>query len=301
MNNGVSCKIVLCSDATTLKSIDPDVTIGAEYGSEVIQGSKLTLIYNEEHLVTPQLCLGENIDVLPDTDHLVIGLRQIDLNTLGGLMRVLEWKNGDESFWEMVAEVYRLGAHNLDKITNEQMNSLLNRMTKEEAEDLISYNVKCLNAMWALLQKKRIYRPDRGKVMDITSRVSSMINIIRNILDIETDTPDEFAEGDKYAIKKLELDETSYRATIGRTIVRSSSCFVNDIFRDKDMVVTFNENNKSIILSRSNDEVNLDCKEIMRTLFGSFVYGRSGTAVTPIDVEYNREYTIKVAEYINRL
>jgi hypothetical protein len=105
----------LASDTLNLNN-PPTLTVGAEYGAFVLEGTRYTSAYNQpsgspyssRHISPfgkPASCLDKDIPQIKDTDVALIS--HLDLNTLGGLMRATNKFIENESFWSYVEWVER--------------------------------------------------------------------------------------------------------------------------------------------------------------------------------------------------
>ena len=105
-------KILISANPEALKkeldNFSKTVTVEAEYGSVVVEGTELTLAHHGDRSGNPAPCLHEG-----KVDCDAIGLSHVDLDAMGGVLAVCGRKPVAPSFWELAAFVDVNGPHKL--------------------------------------------------------------------------------------------------------------------------------------------------------------------------------------------
>lgn len=285
--NAAQLVIIASSDADALKAAEPTTTVEAEYGDTVVKGSILTLAHHGSRSDNPAPCVTP-IDEMKGGSR--IGISHVDLDTLGGIAKVIGHKVNDHidefsSFWILAAFVDVNGPHRLVDFG----------ASDEDLDRLYAY--------WAFSQAHRVMIPRDKAVHDVTSEVFDHLAALETILTAEY--PDEYEKlidaGRAFRKHEEVLNRDSLKevvaATFGDIAVRSSDNFTNHLYTTIDnkvceAVLAFNEKFKSITLSFSGDQGNA-C-EVMQRAFGPDAGGHAGIAGTPRGKEFTFDDTSKV-------
>ena len=262
--------ILIANNAAALSAANPTVTVEAEYGDTVVEGSTQTLAHHGSRSGNPCPCLCLNEW---EVDHdAVIGVSHLDLDTLGGVMAVMGIKPHAPEFWETAAAVDIQGVHKLFEITRDA--------------NVISE----LNAFWAFSESHRVFPPRDGTVADVTSEFTEFFEAIAQILDGDAEL---LEAGRKWAAKAAELDESSFVKEEDGVLLRSAESFVNHLYRPTaEVVVAFNTTHKSVTISTANPVYGVNCCDIVQGLWGKEAGGHVGIAGSP----RGREMTFADAE-----
>ena len=138
-------KIIMCSNAAGLQEAlrgFNSATVEAEYGDTCVPGSVVTLAHHGPRRSKPSPCIGDNMpngylceggrycahgsDSAHWVDVEVVGVSHFDLDTLGGVLRVLGRKPNDPNFWAAAAAV-PTNQHGEVRAHNKEINRLLAR------------------------------------------------------------------------------------------------------------------------------------------------------------------------------
>jgi hypothetical protein len=104
-------QIIMSSDPAGLKSSNPHITVEAEYGSTVVEGSLLTLAHHApQYRSNPPPCCVENQQIDCDST-IIVGISHIDLDTVGGVMAALGCKPPAKEFWDLAGYADLNGPH----------------------------------------------------------------------------------------------------------------------------------------------------------------------------------------------
>lgn len=102
--------VLLAPNWNEAKKIQPHVTVEAEYGEDVLEGSLLTLAHHSGAWAgNPAPCNTEVAIDLPDGAVIVVS--HIDLDTIGGIMAATGQKVNDNEFWEAAEYIDLYGHH----------------------------------------------------------------------------------------------------------------------------------------------------------------------------------------------
>lgn len=268
--------VVVCSNADTLSKSKPEVTIEAEYGARCVEGTKLTLAHHGPRSENPAPCvtkvpkgLGRELAKTKAT----IGISHLDLDTLGGILRLAEQDGpqvGGDEFWRVAAFVDVKGPHRL-----------LEANTDEET-------TRQLHAFWAWSEKNRC-RPS-PEVDDVTANVKKAATVLMEIFGLSSEDLQTYwlDAGDRLRDAEEKLNKSSFcESTLsGTAILRISDRFVNHLYtapngETADVVLAYNTVTGAITVSRENEQVDFHAAEFLQELFGPEAGGHPGIAGSP--------------------
>jgi len=300
-----------------LKAHRSTVTVEAEYGNSVIEGTILTMAHHGPRADNPAPCLawhqaGEvsypglrgKTDI---TSVEVVGVSHIDLDTLGGIAAILgrssKTRKNDltASFWATAAEIDVRGVHHLQSILP---GTVFSSIYEAPASCPLAYLlgikeevVDTLNAWYAWSAENRLGRSDEA-VVDVTDYVMSALDIFDSLLfgkGVQL-----IKAGREWRAEQASLDAASYLETVGRVILRQTGGpFVNCFYRNSAAVVAFNERTRAVTLSLADPIHGVDVVAIAQSLWGPEAGGRAGIAGSPRGKEMCIEDARKAAEKLN--
>ena len=275
-------RVMFAPTADVARSASADVTIEAEYGSYVWEGTQFTAAHHQSEGpyagrhqggTQPAPCNNSEIPVLTEG---TIGVSHMDLDTLGGIARAMGVPvfSGYESFWDLAEFVDVNGPH---------------KLKNSGASDT---DLERLYAFWAWSQKNRLDRAT--ELTDITEYVNKAGGALYACLWGDSVM---IEAGREFRANEEALNKSSLVKVIGTVAVRRAETFVNHLYTTTDgveceTVVTLNTKFKSITLSSSDGQV--DCCAIMQKVFGPDAGGHKGIAGTPRGVEFGEEDLDKV-------
>ena len=282
-------RIVLSSSATTLRSYLTDyeaihpfttATVEAEYGSDTVTGSVITMAHHGVNDGNPAPCSYPNNG--KDYENVeVIGVSHLDLDTVGGIMAIMGAKPDDDGFWALAEFVDLNGAHKLHK----------SGASKE--------NISRLYAWWAWNEKQP--RPERSsEVVDVTEKVLVAIEAIKKILDGDKEL---LAEGAKFKAEEAELNRRTVEGSFGSVLFRTSRTFVNHLYTtddgtEYDAVVSYNPKWRSVTLSYANPREGDDANAVVKAAWGPLAGGHKGIAGSPRDRRMNKADGLRLARML---
>lgn len=270
-------KIILAPTWELAKSIDAQLTVEAEYGAMVKQGTVYTAAHHQpsgdfagRHVVEGGRPAPCNDAGIPEIEEGNIVVSHLDLDTLGGVLRAQGRKGlfiSYASFWALAEFVDVNGAHKL-------------RQANANEVDLAR-----LYAWWAY--SKTLPRYARDQVTDITADINEMCHALSSIL-----TGDEaiLAAGAAFRAEERANNDRTFvsidaAGVIFRTTDRAND-FVNHMYTTPEghpakAIVSHNLANGSITVSLADAVPGVSCREIVQHLWGPEAGGHAGIAGSP--------------------
>lgn len=267
--------------ADLARSLTAQVTIEAEYGSFVMEGSVYTAAHHQgsgkyagRHLPglsytgMPSPCNDGNIPVLTDG---VVAVSHIDLDSVGGCLRTIAefaplFAQDFKGFWNLAEFVDVTGPHRMDP-------------------DYVW--ARSLRAVWAWFQTNRP-RFSRTEIEDCSEFIRAAGQMLQRVL-IEQDS-DLLAAGQAMADAEAALNDSSLMRVVdarGRlVVVREAGGFTNHLYRLLDgriaaAVVARNTKMGSVTVSLADPIEGVVCRDIVQSLWGMEAGGHAGIAGSP--------------------
>lgn len=275
-------RVMFAPTADVAREAEADITIEAEYGSFVWEGSRFTAAHHQSEGpyagrhqggTQPAPCNNSEIPVL---DRGVIGVSHMDLDTLGGIARAMgaPMFGGFESFWNLAEFVDVSGPH---------------KLKNANASDT---DLERLYAFWAWSQENRLERATQ--LTDITEYAIKAMDALYACLEGDSVM---IEAGRRFRANEEALNKSSLVKVVGNVAVRRAETFVNHLYTtvegvECETVVTLNTKFKSITLSSSDGQI--DCCAVMQKVFGPDAGGHKGIAGTPRGVDFGEEDLNKV-------
>jgi hypothetical protein len=279
----MAIRVIFAPTADLARSASADITIEAEYGAYVWEGTQFTAAHHQSEGPyagrhqggsQPAPCNNSEIPVL---DEGTIGVSHMDLDTLGGVARAMGCNylfEGNEGFWNLAEFVDVSGPHKL-------------KNSGATATDLDR-----LYAFWAWSQANRL--PRASELTDITEYVINAIHALQRVMNLNAEM---IEAGRQFKTNEEALNKESLVAVVNNVALRKAGSFVNHLYTTSqgvecEMVLTLNTKFKSITLSSAEDGI--DCCSIMQKVFGPDAGGHKGIAGSPRGVEMTMEDCGKV-------
>jgi hypothetical protein len=281
------------------------LTVEAEYGNTVVEGGAYTAAhhggkghitgahYLGEHeggdKVAP--CIDEGIPLVRwshgdpcgyfGADYVSAGpilVSHLDLDTLGGIARAVEYRAWGESapqmvrergpFWALAAAVDTSGPHRLQECV--------------EAAGASDEDVRAIHAWWAWNQEHR-YQVDRDVLNNVGPWVEKALEILRRILLSHDE--ELLAAGDDWRKEQEALEENSYVGEVEGVLVRSAPAFVNHLYthegRTYQGVAALNTDTGAVTISLESPVEGVSCRALVQRLWGPEAGGHDGIAGSP--------------------
>ena len=272
-------RIILAPSADLAKTLKAHITVEAEYGSFVAEGSLYTAAHHQPEMKgRPAPCNDTNIPLCPQDG--IILVSHLDLDTVGGCLRALGqnhlFSNSFDSFWSLAQFVDLNGPHKLGQ----------SGASEADLDRLYAY--------WAW-HKANTPRFPR----DATSNASEVIYKAGKALQaILAGVPEFIAAGQTMRESQAKLNGDTFHNVTGRVLVRVAAkkeWFCNHLYVTPagdplPIVVCLNTELGSITVSLADSIPGLSCRDVVQELWGMEAGGRSGIAGSP------REQTMTKAD-----
>jgi len=273
--------------AELARSFDAEVTVEAEYGSYVMEGTLYTAAHHQKdgpyvgrhvpgHETTgrPSPCNDTGIPVLTDkwpNARDVVAVSHLDLDTVGGCLRTMGYfaplfGAAHAEFWALAEYVDVNGPHRMDP-------------NHPEAHNLLAF--------WAWMEACRP-RMSRDEVEEVTDFVMEAGQALLRIL-VQRHAG-LIAAGQRFAARGRVLGSVSFvrHCRVGEYLVvaREAAQFVNHCYRlddgqVADVVVAFNTAQHSVTVSFESPIEGLSCRWLVQDLWGPEAGGHDGIAGSP--------------------
>lgn len=302
--------ILYTSNADIAKSLcetgeAPELTVEAEYGSYVAEGSLYTAAHHQpdgpySNGTNPSPC--NNTDI-PHMNEGTILISHMDLDTIGGCLRAFpEWSKlfvtETESFWDFAEYIDNNGPHKVKQYQG---------YTPELHNQIAAF--------WQWKTDNIPYLDANDRHLAVTDYVLAAANALEHIC---ANNPEYLEKGISFLQKEAELDSYSFlshqtidpKGPDGYTfniLFRESSNFVNHLYNvslldmPADVVVAYNPERSSITLSYADSNTESyamkafgPAREIMQEIWGPLAGGHDGIAGTPRDVTMQREDAVAI-------
>jgi hypothetical protein len=265
--------VVLAPSASLAQTVVADVSVEAEYGSVVVQGSRFTAAHHQPtgefagtHVggTQPAPCNNAAIPVIPGA---VVLVSHFDLDTLGGVLRVAGadvFGPENDGFWRLAEFVDVNGPHKL-------------AMSGANPEDVAK-----LHAFWAWSKANRAPF-SRDALVDLTVYVESATAALARILASDSEM---LAAGAEMVAAEAALNANSLVDVRNGVIARKSETFVNHLYTTPDgeiakAVVALNTKTGAVTVSFADPIPGVSARDIVQRLWGPEAGGHAGIAGSP--------------------
>lgn len=289
--------VLLAPNAALAQQIPAILTVEAEYGSIVWEGSRYTAahhqpagsLYAGRHLAglartgRPSPCNDPNI---PPVKSGIIGVSHLDLDTFGGVMRAHPVRGHEfgpgmgthfgpdtQSFWDLAERIDVHGAHRLPELCSDP------------------FLVARLNGFWAWSHERQ--RAPWDRVSDVTNEVDQAALVL---LELFADDPARIEAGIAFVAGEAALNERTFRYVTGtgvggpHVVVRYTvdRAFVNHLYRTPggdlhEAIVGWDRVAGAVTISIANPEEwpHVSCRAVVQQLWGPEAGGHPGIAGGP--------------------
>lgn len=243
------------------KKLNVEATVEAEYGEDVLKGSIATLAHHtKEFQNCPAPCNNLNVPILPKYSKVVIS--HLDLDTLGGILALLGIKPEHEEFWKAAEFVDLNGIH------------VINFLEKPIQEMLEAY--------WASAPNMPRL-PRNNKIEDVTSVIKAHYYLIKKIIEGSQELIEKGKVWKEDVTKKVQeclIAEDGKIRVFETNSVRTSAAYYSPQYeKTASITITLNTRYNNIRIATSDNLI--DCKEIVRKLWGEGAGGRSNISGSP--------------------
>jgi hypothetical protein len=279
---------LLAPTAALARTVAPDFTIEAEYGSEVVEGAVHTSAHHQPHMRDwPAPCMDKALTALRRPEGVAL-LSHVDLDSFGGALRLLPefddlFGAANESFWRLAEWVDTRGPHRIG-----------------EAPEDLQPSLPALRAYWAWAAEAP--RFDRDKVHDVSENVRAAGDAVRLILSGDAGM---LAAGEQRREAEAALNAATAVRAVGRVFVRSTDGeFVNHLYTSPDGVrfaalAVYNSKVGTVTVSLAEPIEGVSCRKVVQSLFGPLAGGHDGIAGSPRGEVISFEAVESAAEALN--
>lgn len=276
----MSFRVLHSTNPDLLRAADPHLTVEAEYGSDVVEGSVFTAAHHQpvgspyagDHLVAggrPAPCNDKNIPTL-NAGEWTVGVSHLDLDTVGGVLRALPefadlFGSENDGFWNLAAFVDTNGAHRVN----------LSGATEADIARLYGW--------WAYF--KTLPRLGFNALNDCTDTVLGCGQVVRELL---VGNEERIEAGHVFRAAEDALKEASFVGWFGPVLARKSPTmndFVNHLYEDGGQVahaiVAWNPEVGAVTVSLESPVPGISCRDIVQGLWGTLAGGHAGIAGSP--------------------
>lgn len=289
-------KIYLSKNPEALKAMACHVTVEAEYGSVVVEGSELTLAHHQPtgpYSSRSQPAPCNNVAAIFDTKmvkrlheavnrdgELRVGLSHLDLDSVGGVGLIVSavaqfprdmlWAESTAEFWRVAEFVDLNGPHKLDVAPG---------VTDDIKRSLWAY--------WAWARVRSEIKPAEGQeVVEVGDEIGEHMRALGRIFDGREVAEDMILAGMAMRAAEHANDVATFVDEKGGVILRASQGpFVNHLYRQALGVVTFNAKTKTVTMSLADKIPGVSCRELVQKIWGPEAGGHDGIAGSPRDRE----------------
>jgi hypothetical protein len=272
-------RILLARSADIAKTVNPQLSVEAEYGSVVVEGSVYTAAHHQkegEYTSTnrPAPCNDTNIPII--TGDVLVS--HFDLDTVGGCMRAMgryrtALDTEFDGFWNLAEFVDLNGPHKLSESGASKI------------------DLSRLYAFWAWSQANLPRQFPADEVVDVTEHAEAAGLAITGILGGQRDM---LEAGEAMRKSQDELNRISFVEAVAEVGIRTHAGFVNHLYTTPEghplrAVVALNPEQESVTVSLSEAVEGVSCRELVQKLWGPEAGGHDGIAGSPRDKKMTEE------------
>lgn len=254
--------ILLAPTLETAQTINATATVEAEYGKNVVKGSRITLAHHvEEYRNNPAPCVVADVPVLEDGDTILVS--HLDGDSVGGCLALMGLKPQSDEFWQAIGFVDVNGPHNTYQLTEQQQTML--------------------QAFWAW--NNTLPRVRYTEVTDVTQQVLDNVSIIQQIINMD---PELIEAGEQWQKETTEAVESRLVAETDKVrafrtdgVFCAASYFSQNLGVVVPATVSLNTKFRAITIAFEDGGKCHSAKDIVQELWGSEAGGHSGIAGSP--------------------
>lgn len=270
-------RILLAPTWAVAQTVTADVTIEAEYGSNVAVGRLATAAHHQRSGPwsgsAPAPCNDQRLSALDPSQVGLILVSHLDLDTIGGCLRAMGVTDlfvpAFASFWALAEAVDVAGRHRLPELNG----------APADVDRILAFAAYTTTVIAARP------RPPAHEIADVTDVVVAAGVFLRTIL---LDAAQASALAVREDAEQRALDAASFVRQHGRVVVRHvqrRGGFVNHLYGTGKVVASWNAESGALTLSASERGL-LDCRAVVQGLWGPQAGGHEGIAGSPRGVAY---------------
>ena len=281
----MSIVVLHSTNPALLAAEKPHLTVEAEYGTTVVEGSVYTAAHHQpagskyagDHVVAggrPSPCVDKGIPLFFQEIPWFVGISHVDLDTIGGVLRALPaamdiFAPAHDGFWNLAAFLDVNGAHKM----------AMAGASKEDIERIYAW----------MAHSKSIPRLPLNVLTDATELVLGCLPVLRALL---ADDAKLLEVGRAFREDQRKLNEDSFRfmtkddASIIVRVMPGPRDFVNHLYDAPDgslgvAVVAHNKHVGTITVSLESPIPGVSCRDVVQKLWGELAGGHAGIAGSP--------------------
>lgn len=277
-------KVILAPTWELAEPLEADVTVEAEYGAHVKEGSKKTIAHhtgkyqgNVPASAQKPAPMGSGTILVSHLDHDTI-VACMDLMGKGSLL--------SDELRELIAHVDIHGDHKIDELQG---------VTEQTKAQLHAWDAYGEHLHWS-----------KSEVTDVTAEVDKAIEIMTKAAKND---PEQIAKGKEHWDSQEKLDKDTFKGMQGSVVMREGSQFINHLYRHvgddgkalvaKGVISFRPDQGNSISISVSTPIPGKPMKELAQALWGSEAGGNPGIAGSPRGKAMTREQYIEAAKALD--
>lgn len=254
-------------------------TVEAEYGNSVIEGDLVTLAHHVDKYKNNPAPSIAKVNKLPEGS--IILLSHFDLDTFGGLGKLVGKFPKDDAFWECVAYIDTHGPHKINKFPNQKYK---------------------LEAYWCWASKQPRLSNEKG-VIEVTEQVEMTLNVIQKILNNDKNlilSGKKWARDIKRKIENCLVEENEHYRVFITDDVSCSSAYYSPKYGKVPYILSFNTKKGNIKLSCEDGGKLLDARKFVEKLWGEEAGGQTGIAGSPRGVRMSVRDLVKAMDFLSQ-
>ena len=275
----MAIKVLMAPTWELAQTLDAEVTVEAEYGANIKEGTKKTLAHHSgKYKGGPAVSTVKPAPIGSGT----ILVSHLDLDTIIACMDLMGM--GDkisDSFRKISGHVDVKGPHRLGELD----------LSKEDEEKI--------HAWWA--KEEALERKPRDKISDVTEDIKKAGDTISKIMAHD---PEHIERGKNLKEKGVALEKESFDKVVGDVIVRKSGQFVNHLYNHEGKtykgVSAFSTKFKSVTISLEGPVPGVSCAKIVQGLWGPEAGGHDGIAGSPRGKDMTEKDAEDAAEALDK-
>lgn len=255
-----SVKVLLAPTWNLAKDIEAEVTVEAEYGSNIKEGTERTLAHHTgKYKGKPAVSTLKPSPLSSGT----ILVSHLDLDTIIACLDLMgKGSQVSDGLREISGFVDVNGPHRLDEL------------------NLSEEDIDKIHAWWS--KEKEIERKPRDKISDVTQDIIKSGELLSKI---DAKDAELMEKGRTLKNQTGKLEKESYVKSLGDVLVRKSDEFVNHLYtHDKKTykgIAAYNTKYKSVTISLEKNIPGVSCEKIVKDLWGKEAGGHDGIAGSP--------------------
>ena len=266
-------------------------SVEAEYGDFTLCGQEVTLAHHGAN--SGNICPCLNKVELRDKDEAIILVSHIDMDTIGGVLSLVNMKPEIcKDFWDMVAFVDLNGPHKLQLMYSETF-------CDEEKQ--------AIEVLWVCFKyiEENVPRyTGKDLIVDVTQ---IFLDLHRFLIDVNQNLNKYAEEGriwneqKRDAIDQYLVSENQYIRVFAAPMFANGAYYSKILGRVVPAVVNLNTKVGSITLSFEDGGEKFNAATIMREYFGPEAGGHAGIAGSPRGVIYTMDDLLKFRDHLMKI